>query len=428
MVINRQPYFYPRPVGLPESEYQIADWRNPKSTKKIVGPSRTIFVKKSRYSSDGPLRRPLISAPSDFRHVQSGSYQLEIKTSSSSQPLPRPVISDPDVFAGRKNTSRPSELSIYLPDHQRMSPFLPQFEFPKIATPTPPSAYCAERSAQVHHLSRQRTYSSRSFQIPPPGQLDASPSTTQGNDNTPPRIPAKSKYRGRARTASEVDTIRARVESALIEVEYLQKQIDNVIERQSLYITSPPSTSHSTAQTTPWNLFLALGLFAVSLTFDIVSMPSSPAQPPAAPSFTERLNADANRPPPLTLKGPEPTSYQKSVDQNERRRKHCFPPSCHDAALLRPLPLVPRPPLRKKKSFSAVSTWLFSDQELTKKAHFEPITNEPKSVKGKDGFYQIVSGPPGRRSFESFDSISTWHTEDEDQTSPTTCSPGGKSM
>ncbi|KAG5982418.1 hypothetical protein E4U55_001925 [Claviceps digitariae] len=403
MIINSQPCFHPRPVGLSTSEHQVSDWRAQKSAKKSFGPKRTSVTGRSHYLSDGTLRRPLISAPSDFRHVQSGFCQPESNKSSRAQPVSRPIISNAQAFVTQKENARPLEPSIYLPDHQRISPILPHLEFARVATSTPPPAYCAERSEQVHHLSRQHSDSSQSFDIP----------RRQLHDS-PPRVPAKSKHRARAYTSPKVDAIRERVASALMEVELLQKQIDNVIKRQSLYVTSRPSTSHSMAQTTP------VGTASMA-------MPSIPALPPAAPSFSERLNADVNRQRTLTLKT-NPASCQRLDHEDEGRSQPCTRQRCDVGPLSHPLPLVPRPPLRKKKSFSAVSSWLFSDQELTKTTEFEPVTNDLKPVKGKDGFYQIVSGPPGRCSFQSFDSISTWYTEDGDQTSPTTWSSASKSM
>lgn len=97
-----------------------------------------------------------------------------------------------------------------------------------------------------------------------------------------------------------------------------------------------------------------------------------------------------------------------------------------------PLPLILRPPLRKKKSFSRVSNWLFpagveqqdngedveEDYSLTtssargrelhrRDVSSDSVTNAPRALTEKDGYYQTL--PPsaifsGRRS--SFDSMS----------------------
>lgn len=156
-------------------------------------------------------------------------------------------------------------------------------------------------------------------------------------------------------------------------------------------------------------------------------MPSIPALPPAAPSFAERLNADIERPQtaPLKISKTLNSDYRKASEAGikttlqqtqEVREQQPLPP---------PLPLVLRPPLRKKKSFSRVSTWLFPGQEQGKNGSFESVTNRPRPVKNSEGFYQIVSadGTVGHRSCESIDSMSTWDTEDEERSPPTTWSP-----
>lgn len=95
-----------------------------------------------------------------------------------------------------------------------------------------------------------------------------------------------------------------------------------------------------------------------------------------------------------------------------------------------PLPLILRPPLRKKKSFSRVSDWLFpagsveketapgvvaavysaappQQQQHRRDVSLDSITNTPRALTDRDGFYQTL--PPsavfsGRRG--SFDSMS----------------------
>lgn len=245
VVHDQQPSFQPRPVAAAEPGCPDA-WRQRLPRTKSFGSSHTSFTGRSRFWSDGSSRRPLISAPSDFRHVQSGSSQLQSDMyPSNRQPDQRQYHGHHGEFARHGSYFRPLELSICMPN-QRISPILPHFEFPRIITPPPPPAYCAERSEDVHQLSRQRSYSSMSFHIPRRHPVENSPPAVQETE-LPPRIPAKSRYRPRAYTAPEVDAIKERVASALIEVEILQKQIDDVIERQSLYTNSRPSTSHSMA-------------------------------------------------------------------------------------------------------------------------------------------------------------------------------------
>jgi hypothetical protein len=51
-----------------------------------------------------------------------------------------------------------------------------------------------------------------------------------------------------------METIKERVASAMNEVEQLQRKINDIIERQSLYTASRPSTAHSMARTIPGKL------------------------------------------------------------------------------------------------------------------------------------------------------------------------------
>lgn len=94
-----------------------------------------------------------------------------------------------------------------------------------------------------------------------------------------------------------------------------------------------------------------------------------------------------------------------------------------------PLPLVLRPPLRKKKSFSRVSSWLFpGNAEHNRDLSLDSVTNLPRPVKGREGFYQCITpsgdGAPERRSFDTDITVTTWRTEDEQTAPTTTWSPG----
>lgn len=100
-----------------------------------------------------------------------------------------------------------------------------------------------------------------------------------------------------------------------------------------------------------------------------------------------------------------------------------------EVPLAAPLPLILRPPLRKKKSFSRVSDWLFPagavdketaagvvvtavavnapQQHHRRDVSLDSVTNTPRALTDRDGFYQTL--PPsalfsGRRG--SFDSAS----------------------
>ncbi|GJC78027.1 hypothetical protein ColLi_00865 [Colletotrichum liriopes] len=109
--------------------------------------------------------------------------------------------------------------------------------------------------------------------------------------------------------------MKERIASAMLEVDKLQREIDSVMERQSIYVSSRPSTAHSVAQA--------------------------------------------------------------AHGQHHQRR------ISHDS-----------------------------------------ITNFPRPVKDREGFYQCVHAPQGRRaSSDSASTVSTSESEDGAQTVPTTWSP-----
>lgn len=154
-----------------------------------------------------------------------------------------------------------------------------------------------------------------------------------------------------------------------------------------------------------------------------------PALPPAAPSFAERLNTEVSLPNtgPVTasvhisqLEAYEETLHNIRQFSESMRKQQSSPPPPPP-----PLPLVLRPPLRKKKSFSRVSTWLFPEPGRDRKQSLDSVTNVPRPIKGSEGFYQPVTPPrrPHRQSTETFDTLSTWSTNDEDRTVPSAWSP-----
>lgn len=154
-------------------------------------------------------------------------------------------------------------------------------------------------------------------------------------------------------------------------------------------------------------------------------LPAIPALPPAAPSFAERLNPDLRRSP-QTPVHPEPNaSFPELVPRPLQVLPFQGPPTPprsrgEDPAIQPPLPLVLRPPLRKKKSFSRVSTWLFPAHQ--RGVSVDSVTNLPRPVRG-EGFYQCVSPPvTARRSGETVSSVASWGSGEG--TVPTTLSAG----
>lgn len=139
-------------------------------------------------------------------------------------------------------------------------------------------------------------------------------------------------------------------------------------------------------------------------------MPDIPALPPDAPSFSERLSYD--RPHTAPSQAPGRTSYKANSSRKVEGRA---PPP--------PLPLRLRPPLRKKKSFSRVSTWLFPGEEPNQDIGLESLTNVPKPVTNTGGFYQISGTKVDQRcSIDTLSMSSDW-TVEEEETIPTSLSP-----
>ncbi|QUC16696.1 uncharacterized protein UV8b_00937 [Ustilaginoidea virens] len=403
IITNTQPFMQPRPVVLSTSGHTNPSYQKKLVKKKSFASTRTNTSERSRFCSDGSSSKPLISAPSEFRHVETADFQFLPDVDPSNQAYTTSQLQD--LFAEGPCRPRPLQLSFYDAEQgvSSTSPTSPHFH-----SPTP----IASMSGHDRQLSHQRSWGSMSFHIPRRLPLDNS-SASVGGYGIPPQIPSKSKFRSRAYTSPEVDAIRERVATAMMEVERLQKQIDDVIERQSLYVNSRPSTSQSMALTLP--------------PLDFEPLPSIPAFPPAAQSFAERLRADLDRPPTALIKSLSvPCSLNKvSDDTTEIKRRPSQTVRGVGPLPTPPLPLVLRPPLRKKKSFPPGSTRLPSVQEQGKTTRPYTVTSMPKAVKGSEGFYQIISanGAVGQASCESIDSISTWGTEDEERAMQSAWSP-----
>ncbi|KAM7191043.1 hypothetical protein V8F20_009475 [Naviculisporaceae sp. PSN 640] len=464
-VLRDQPVSIPPPSAEPlwtsEQTYEkTIERERGRSFGQRSGSENSSRSKRRWLSRSSSSRRPQISNPSNFRHLQSDSPQY-----AAAQPRPRPV------------SFRPLQLSIYQPNN-RLSSLLPYFDSTECPIATPPRAHTAgsrqwEDGNEIY--SNDRSYSSLSFHVPRKHTREGS-NVTQ-SPVTPPTIPTKS--RARAYTAPSAEPILERIASAMIEKEKLQAEIDSIVERQSLYINSRPSTAYGVA--------------------DLEPMPSIPALPAAAPSFAERVSLDDrprtapqqataythertialaaaafnSHPPQVTPSysrvrvGVDRTGSPMTVPRQEFRNDDSF-----DRPLAPPLPLVLRPPLRKKKSFSRVSNWLFlpgSSPNLTTTAKNNPddpfqerrleisrdsVTNQPRPIKESDGFYQCIAPPNAAMSMTNTEhlydgsgfgffspeidantvssvSSSTWETDEEEddderRTVPTTTcqSPG----
>ncbi|RBR22809.1 uncharacterized protein FIESC28_04372 [Fusarium coffeatum] len=435
-VIYDQPLHHPKPVAMPKHRNMSES-----TTRDSVSSKRRRFWSFSSNNS----RRPLISAPSDFRHVAHSSDPFD------------PFFDYPEPTPSRASNLRPAkqlphrpyrplELSIYQPDN-RVSPLLPHFE-PRPANPAPSSDFSEECVSELSDcpseevppsLEYQKSFSGSpmSFHTPRRNFTGSAPGSSFGEDEIPPLIPPKSQGRSRAYSSPDVNKVKERVASAMLEVEKLQKQIDDVIERQSLYVPSRPATPHSVARS----------VHGMSSTYrpgdeshplmpsELEPMPSIPALPPAAPSFAQRLNSDIiERPHTAPIRSPRapvripvtPPRRARTPGESRTPSSTPSPPRRENLPPPPPLPLVLRPPLRKKKSFSRVSSWLFPGSQHGRNMSFDSVTNAPRPIRGNQGFYQVSQGGTSlrRRSTDSVDTVSTWESDEEVRTVPTTCSVG----
>lgn len=379
-VVYEEPSHIPPPSLAPyRSMVGTSSWEQ--APRKRQGSGRSSFSARRLLlrpgSSSSSSRRPQISAPTNFRHLYSESFQFP--DYGHAQLRPRPA------------SFRPLELSIYISDN-RLSPILPHFDYPTPPVTPPQRAFTlSSRSEDSPPIPHSRSYSSMSFHIPRRpingGSVFDSP---QSDFNTPQRPqPARLRaYTSPESSSPMMEDLVERVASAMVERDRLQEKIEDVLERQSIYISSRPSTANGQPEMEP--------------------MPDIPALPPNAPSFSERLSYDR----PQTA--PSQTSRMAYKANSSRKVEGRAPPP--------PLPLRLRPPLRKKKSFSRVSTWLFPGEEHPRDISLDSLTNVPRPVTGADGFYQIADSEAKER--DSFDTLSSsdW-TVEEEQTVPTSLSP-----
>ncbi|KAI1436349.1 hypothetical protein GGR50DRAFT_693345 [Xylaria sp. CBS 124048] len=325
--------------------------------------------------------RPQISPPTNFRHVHSYSDSIHLTGSTSSQ-------------SGLHRTSfRPLELNITSSDTQ-LSPLLPQFNFSHSPITPPPRAYTGSRLNDNYSpgITHARSHSSMSFNIPRRPVNDGSVfDSLRSNANTPQRPPLTRTGDPIPPSPPAVEDLVEKVAHAILERDRIQEQLDDIIERQTIYANSRPSTAHGRLQTEP--------------------VPEVPAIPPHALSFSERVNMDC--PPSRPLRSPARTQYEANSSRKIQGRT---PPP--------PLPLRLRPPLRKKKSFSRVSNWLFPPgAEHERESSLATPTNDPRPVADGDGFYQVATPEEHLHSgFDSESTVSDWTVEDE-QTIPTSLSP-----
>lgn len=237
VVLRDQPAVIPQPSAAPA-------WSSEKTYEKTLERERERTRLRRRASRDssarpnwfaGPpsssVRRLHISGPTDFRHLQSDSFQFPPEQASPPQ-------------RSRPRSFRPIELSIYQP-HNRLSAILPHIECnlrpPPRAHTTNSSGWDGSNGMPAVH---ERSQSTMSFHLPRKVARQNSGMSAGMSDPSisPPRIPPKS--RARASTTGNTVRIVERIASAILEKERLQDEINSVIQRQSIYISSRPSTGY----------------------------------------------------------------------------------------------------------------------------------------------------------------------------------------
>jgi len=449
---HNQPRLVPPPIPEPQDRPSTRgrEWVTRTRSFASRASSRGSFSARRKLNMyNGPRRTRVgtIGAPSDFRHVENA--------------MPR-----------RTEVFRPLELSIYMPENQ-LSPILPHFgTIDDLSFPSDPSQELAYPPAALWH---SRSESSMSFRIPRKPLRSSSRASSEWTAQFKPRPDSlsaqellaalehempKAPPAARLRSMTEPPSYE-RVKSALhekFELEQRLKDIEEVIEeRKSIYINSRPT---SRAASRPSSIYSeAQGNFSTHvLDFSNKSEPMPPPPikkslppvpvPPIAPSFAARVvlpHADrrpktapsktVHIPARLTsfteasaaFTTPSPSSSIAPSSHASSKPSLAF---THDLPPPPPLPLVltsPHPPLRKKKSFSRVSNWLFpSNGEHSRNISLDSVTNSPKPVTSREGFYQCVDLQQAapRASIDTVTtSVSTLESELDEPTVPTTWTP-----
>ena len=424
---HQQPRLVPPPVAEVDERLSTRgrEWvQRSRSFASRASSRGSLAVRRKMTGYQDQQRRPLkIGAPSDFRHVENG--------------LPRRI----------GGGFRPLELSIYMPDNQ-LSPLLPHFaDVDKELPFPPPVAYSHSRtdSSSTFTIARKPIGSSSRASSewtanfkPGHGSLNAQELLAALEAEVPRAPPAA---RMRAMTAPPAYE---RVKSALhekLDLEQRLRDIDELIdERQSIYLSSRP-TSRATS-TRRSSIYVETYGMPPDLLFNNLLLTIPEPMPPAKPSFMERVaSSEGQRPGTassriLTIPSVLKPVHEETTPVPSPRMDSFIPPP--------PLPLVlqapAHPPLRKKKSFARVSHWLFptptTDQHPPRNTSLESVTNTPKPITSRDGFYQCVElrqhfqtqqqHHPDRSSFASATTVSSSSTKSEldDPRAPTTATAG----
>ncbi|KAL0472178.1 hypothetical protein QR685DRAFT_228284 [Neurospora intermedia] len=528
---DQRPTFSPPPYAEPvfsnERSFEPTHERQRGRSRSIKGArsSRGGSVSRSRgrwlsRSSSRPRHRPHISAPTNFRHVHSESFQYPTPTDHPSQQclLPQPQLQQQEQHQRSKRSRPPSfhplELSL------RASPLLPDYAADENESTSritlPPPAHIAEDGNITQWDISSATMGCNNVDYPTsfhlPRRAVGQPQQSSTNSQFPPRIPTKS--RARAYTAPSTEIMVERIASAMLEKEKLQAELDELVERQSVYKGSMPGTPAGCSASESMPAFdipaisAAAPSFAERLSYDECRPKTAPSssQPQDPGAFSDLKAASAtpdrttlalaaaafNSHPPMInfthhwygqtgsdhganghWKSPSTSTIKATANESRTRISKPIPPpqriitSEFDRTLAPPLPLVLRPPLRKKKSFSRVSNWLFPGGGATGSNYSnsnlpdaydsyrkrqdsiskDSITNVPKPIKQNEGYYQCFTPSQGnqqqqRQQGASMDymnsntfsdtastcSPSSWRSEEEEEVPTTTWSLGSSSV
>lgn len=211
--------------------------------QKTFTSNQSSSFSRSRAQADASRPRLHISAPFEFRHVDSGSFQFPFPAQRPNRPWESPLTPDtPEI------PFEPLQLNI-LSSGKELSPILPDFNFPSEMTP-PSLVHLPGRPYDDPSFRHDRNHSSStSFSIP--RKNVAARSSSSSPEVSPLNLASDKQARTRTYKPSDMESIKERVATAMNEVEELQKKINDIIERQSLYTASRPSTAHSMARTLP---------------------------------------------------------------------------------------------------------------------------------------------------------------------------------
>ncbi|KAL1896934.1 hypothetical protein Cpir12675_002582 [Ceratocystis pirilliformis] len=394
-------YITRKPLGLncgtAEMLLALAAWRK-RQRERRSGTNRSV-------------RSLQISAPTNFRHVASQSFST----------TPGGIF---DVQAYDQSDSQPSfhllELSIHQAS-QRLSPILPHFQLPQSAASSQLSLHDTDDAKRnIYNSSPSRTLS---FHLPrralctPQHQFPGA--IAEGEEETNIDICPRSYYRPPSCThiAPRSEKAVERIASAIIERELLERAIEDCIERESPYFSSRPSTAITSSRRNE----------TTNTETPILSVPTLSA---SVDSFAHRVHGTINEQLPMRRFSPSPlmsNSLPSSPATHSVKSRVISHSTTAIDTITPPLPLVLRPPLRKKRAFSRVSSWLLLKQEPWRQHHrdmsLDSVTNSPRPITDRDGFYQCFTPPLLKDESldgESIESVLDWDSGDDEQVLKTT--------